>query len=107
MSSTNIVALYITCPNADTATTLATALVTERLVACANILPGVTSVYHWDGQVRSAEEVLMICKTSVGLADGAIARVKKLHPAEVPCITLLPVEGGFDSYLRWVKDQLI
>jgi periplasmic divalent cation tolerance protein len=107
MSSTNIVALYITCPNAETASTLATALVTERLVACANIIPSATSIYHLDGQVHRAEEVLMICQTSIGVADSAIARAKKLHPAELPCITLLPVEGGLDSYLRWIKDQLV
>jgi periplasmic divalent cation tolerance protein len=107
MSSTNIVALYISCPSTEAAQEIARALVSERLIASANILPGATSIYRWEGKVTETDETLMICKTSSGVADAAITRAKALHPSEIPCITMVPVEGGLATYLRWIKDQLV
>ncbi len=107
MSSTNIVALYIACPNAQSAQMIARTLIGERLIASAHILPGATSIYRADGQIQEIEKTLMICKTSSGVADTAITRAKELHPGEVPCISMLPVEGGLATYLRWIKDQLV
>jgi periplasmic divalent cation tolerance protein len=107
MSDTGVVTLYATFPDAESAERIVTALVTERLVACGNVLPGVASVFHWDGKVQQRTEAAAILKTSAGFADRAIARLKALHPDELPCITMWPVENGFTPYLRWVKDQLI
>jgi periplasmic divalent cation tolerance protein len=107
MSETGVVTLYATFPDATVAHTIVTTLVTERLVACANLLPDVTSVFHWDGKVQSKTEAAALLKTSAGSADRAIARIKALHPDAVPCITMWPVENGYAPYLRWVKDQLV
>lgn len=107
MSETGVVTLYATFPDPATAARIAGVLVDERLVACANILPGATSIYHWDGKVRSESEACVLFKTSAGFADRAIARLKALHPATVPCITAWPVENGYAPYLRWVKEQLV
>jgi periplasmic divalent cation tolerance protein len=107
MSDTGVVTLYATFPDAGSAQEIVTVLVTERLVACANVLPGITSVFRWDGKVQARAEAAAILKTSAGSADRAIARLKALHPDDVPCVTMWPVENGFAPYLRWVKDQLV
>jgi periplasmic divalent cation tolerance protein len=107
MSETGVVTLYATFPDSNVAQEIVTTLVTERLVACANMLPAVSSVFHWDGKVQTKTEAAALLKTSAGSADRAIARLKVLHPDAVPCITMWPVENGYAPYLRWVKDQLV
>jgi periplasmic divalent cation tolerance protein len=107
MSETGVVTLYATFPDAASAQTAAHTLVDERLVACANLLPGMTSIYHWDGKVQSETECAVLLKTSAGFADRAIARLKALHPNALPCITMWPVDNGHAPYLRWVKEQLV
>ncbi len=107
MSETGVVTLYATFPDPQSAATIATTLVEERLVACANILPGATSIFHWDGKVQSRAEAACLFKTSAGFADRAMARLKTLHPDVIPCITMWPVDNGNAAYLRWVKEQLV
>jgi periplasmic divalent cation tolerance protein len=107
MSETGIVTLYVTYPDTASAETAAHTLVDERLVACANLLPGITSFYYWEGKLRRDSECALLLKTSAGFADRAMARLKALHPNTLPCITMWPVENGYAPYLRWVKDQLV
>lgn len=73
-----------TCPDADTAQRLARTLVDERLAACVNLLPGVVSTYHWQGQVEQATEVQLLAKITADRRDALMARLAELHPYELP-----------------------
>lgn len=97
--------IYITAPNSDEATRIGRALVEERLVACVNILPGMTSIYHWQGELEQANEAVMIAKTRQDLVEPLIARVKALHSYECPCIIALPIDAGNADYLAWIQNE--
>ena len=95
----------MTAPDADTARRIARTLVDERLIACANLLPGVTSIYRWQGATEEAAEVLVVMKTRPGLLDRLFARAAALHPYEVPELLALPVAGGLEAYCRWEAEE--
>ncbi len=80
-------------------------MVEERLAACANILPGMTSVYRWNGAVQRDSEVVLICKTVRSRTTELEAKVKALHPYECPCVVVLPVVDGSAQFLVWVNEQ--
>ncbi|HEX6749486.1 MAG TPA: divalent-cation tolerance protein CutA [Longimicrobium sp.] len=95
----------MTAPDAAAARTLARALVDERLIACANLVPGVTSIYRWEGRVEEAGEVLVVMKTRAALVPRLLARAAALHPYEVPELLALPVDDGLAAYCRWVAEE--
>jgi periplasmic divalent cation tolerance protein len=97
-----IVALS-TCPDEATASSLAKTLVTERLATCVNRLPGVTSTYFWDGRLQEDAEILLIIKTTAARQAELEARLKALHPYDLPELVVLPVAGGNEQYLQWVR----
>jgi periplasmic divalent cation tolerance protein len=97
--------LLITAANAGEARRIADALVEERLAACASILPGVQSVYRWQGAVVRDAEVMVTAKTRAALVDAAVARVKALHGYQVPCVVALPILAGNPDYLRWLETE--
>jgi periplasmic divalent cation tolerance protein len=103
MSTSGLVTLYCTCPNAALAEHIAKTLVQERLAACANVSAGITSFYYWEGQLQQDQEVSVLLKSTAGLADLAIARIKALHSVQTPAIIVWPIETGFAPYLQWVK----
>ena len=76
----------------------------ERLAACVNLLPGVRSIYRWEGEVQDDGEVLLIVKTREDALPALTARVVALHPYDVPEVIALPVAGGSDAYLAWLRD---
>ncbi len=80
-------------------------LLEERLVACANVVPGITSIYRWEGEVHEEAEVLVVLKTRASLVPTLIARVEELHPYDVPEVLALPVLAGYDPYLEWVRNE--
>lgn len=98
-------ALYLTFPDAQTATTVAEQLVARRLVACVNLLPGATSVYRWRGEVVSESECVAIAKTVAEKVDAVTAAIAELHPYDVPCIVAYPAVGGLAAYLDWVAQE--
>ena len=95
----------VTAPDEETGRRLATALVQERLAACANLLGGVTSIYRWQGEVEHASEVLLVLKTRADRADALRERVVALHPYEVPEVVFLEVSEGHVPYLDWVREE--
>jgi len=95
--------LHITMPDKDRATALARTLVDEGLAACVNIVPGVRSVYQWDGRVQEDEEVLCLVKTRPSVFERARDRILELHPYEVPEILAFAVDDGSADYLDWLK----
>jgi periplasmic divalent cation tolerance protein len=84
---------------------LAKTLVTEKLVACVNILPGLRSIYMWQGKVCDEEEVLCVLKTRRELFSALRDRVTALHPYQVPEIIALPLVDANAPYLAWLRDE--
>jgi periplasmic divalent cation tolerance protein len=101
----DVVALLVTAPDAETGRRIARALVEERLAACVNVLPGVHSIYRWKGAVEEADEVMLVAKTRAERAAALAARVRALHPYELPEVVVLPVRGGSRAYLQWVAAE--
>jgi periplasmic divalent cation tolerance protein len=95
----------VTVPNAEVAKRIARQLVDERLAACVSALPGVTSVYRWQGAVEEATEVQLIIKTVQERVPALVARIPELHPHKVPEVLVLPVEAGLPAYVKWVVDE--
>lgn len=92
----------MTVPDAGVAEELVRKLVEEGLVACGNILPGVASIYRWEGKVERATEALVVFKTTAAGAARLETRVPELHPYDVPEVLVLPVESGHGAYLEWI-----
>jgi len=84
---------------------MAATLVGERLAACVNLLPVMESFYRWQGTVERAAERQVIIKTTRRAVEPLLARVKALHPYDVPELLVLPVSGGGAEYLRWVGES--
>ena len=90
-------------PDKERATSMARVLVDERLAACVNVIPGVRSIYLWDGKVQEDEEVLCLIKTRPAVFDRARERILALHPYEVPEILAFAVDDGSAAYLEWLR----
>ncbi|HRC73828.1 MAG TPA: divalent-cation tolerance protein CutA [Candidatus Competibacter sp.] len=97
--------VYCTCPDQATAERIAEALVVERLAACVNLVPGLVSIYRWQGQVQRAPEVLLTIKTRQAVYTLLEARIRELHPYDIPEIVALPVQVGAAEYLAWLADN--
>jgi len=104
--STDVRTILLTAPDAETAERIGRALVEERLAACANVVPGVVSVFRWEGAVRREAEALVIVKTVAARVEEVRARVVELHPYDVPEVLVLPVVGGHAPYLAWVAEEV-
>ncbi len=97
--------VLITASANDEAAKIGTALVEEHLAACVNIVPGIRSVFLWEGKTRDEQETLLLCKSRQQLLNKLISRVKELHSYSVPEILALPVIGGSSDYLSWLQDM--
>ena len=100
-----VLTVFTTWPDLETARAAARTLVEERLAACGNIVPGVESVYRWEGKVETGAEVLVVFKTTIGRYPALEARVRALHPYAVPEVLALRVVDGLPAYLRWVEES--
>lgn len=97
--------VYTTLENEAQAQELAKALVAEKLVACVNIFPAVTSVYEWRGELCAATECSLLCKTLTGQVPAVMARIAELHPYDVPAITAWQLTTVHAPYADWVVAQ--
>ena len=97
--------IYVTAPDRDTAARLARSVVEARLAACANILPGIQSVYWWKGTIETADEAALVLKTRTALVPRLTAELRRLHPYECPCIVALPIVAGNPGFLRWIDAE--
>ena len=95
--------IYSTFGSVESARQAASVLVEERLLACANILPGAISVYSWEGTVHADPEAILIGKTRTDLIPPAIARLRSLHPYQIPCITSWPISMSCERYDAWIE----
>lgn len=93
------------CPDSHSADALATALVKEKLAACVNQLPGVQSIYEWQGQLQRDCEVLLLIKTTAQIWPTLRDRIQAIHPYDVPELIALPIEAGSQPYLQWLREN--
>jgi periplasmic divalent cation tolerance protein len=91
-----------TFPDQETARDISNELVTKKLAACANILPGVQSIYRWKDNIESGNETLVLFKLREDRQSDFQERLRSLHPYEVPEILFVPIASGLPEYLRWV-----
>lgn len=103
---TDALEVHVTAPDAAVAERVARALVEERLAACVNIVPGVRSIYRWQGKLCDDAEVLCLVKTRRALFERVKARIAELHPYEVPEVLAFAVAEGSDAYLAWLRESL-
>jgi len=99
--------LYTTWPDTASAQAAARTLLEERQIACANILGQAQSIYRWQGKVETAQEIIVLFKTSAAKADAARTRIAALHPYDEPAILDLAVrsEGSSSAFLRWIAEE--
>lgn len=102
-----IIEVWVNCPDEQTAATIADAIVGERLAACANIYPSVSSRYHWKGKIETAREVPLLLKTRESLFDALAERVTRLHPYETPSIVGIDVKCANAPYRAWLIDSTL
>lgn len=104
--SKEFIVVLITVPSKEEGEEIAAGLVAQKLAACVNILPSITSIYAWKGEVQNDQEVLLVVKTGAELFhDRLVPAVKALHPYKVPEIIGLPVVVGSQSYLDWIAAE--
>jgi periplasmic divalent cation tolerance protein len=98
--------VLVTAPSAEKAAELGRALVSERLAACASVVPGVRSIYWWEGKVQDEAEALILLKTTPARFQELRDRVVALHPYQVPEVVALKVDAGSEKYLEWIAGEV-
>lgn len=96
--------VYCTCPDEPSAASIANRIVAAGLAGCVNIVPGLTSVYKWEGEMKSGTEVLLLIKTSAQKVDQLTAELVSVHPYELPEVIAVPISAGHQPYIDWIKD---
>ena len=97
--------VYVTTPTLAEAESLARLAVEGRLAACANILPGMRSLYWWQGKLESADETVLLLKTTAELAPALIRALTEAHSYDCPCVVALPIAAGNPDFLRWIEAE--
>jgi periplasmic divalent cation tolerance protein len=99
--------VYVTVGNIEEAKKIAQNVVTAKLAACANILPSVTSIYHWEGDLQEDQETVMVLKTTSSNVPKLTDMIKDMHSYECPCIVSIPIQGGNDDFLNWIDNETL
>lgn len=97
--------LYVTAESVDEARRIGRVLVEDRLAACANVIPGTTAIYWWEGAVQEDGEAVLVVKTRADLVDAATARIKAVHSYDCPCVLAFAVIGGNRDFLDWLAKE--
>jgi len=100
--TSRVLCAYVTVPGRDSAEHIARTLVEEQLVACANVINGVTSFFHWNDSLNVAQEAVLLMKTDLDREQELVSRVCELHPYEEPCVVTWRLHGGSPGFLDWV-----
>ena len=102
---TDALVVLVTTPTPERAAEIARAVVEERLAACGNVVPGLRSIYRWEGKLQDEGEALLVLKTTRARFEELKQRVLSLHPYQVPEVIALPVEAGSAPYLAWIAGE--
>ncbi len=106
MNNKTYYTVLCTVPNRELAEKIARSLVAEKLAACCNIVPGLTSIYRWQGEIQQDAELLLIIKTAARAMKALEKQIKELHSYEVPEIIALPILTGNSDYLNWIEENV-
>jgi periplasmic divalent cation tolerance protein len=98
--------VFVSGPDAAMLESVGRVLVEEGLAACVNVIPGITSVYRWEGETRVDSEALALIKTTEDCVQAARLRVSELHPYDLPEFVAVEVAEGSPAYLRWVRESV-
>lgn len=102
----NFQLVLTTCPDEQVAKVIAEHLVNEKLAACVNILPKITSIYHWQNELQYDNEVQLLIKTTSNKFTQLNARINDLHPYDVVEVIALNIQQGDNHYLNWIREYL-
>ncbi len=102
----DLLVVFVTVGGEEDGKRIARTLVEDGLVACVNILPTIRSIYRWKGSIEDDEETLLIIKTGQGVIEALKDRIREIHPYENPELIAVPVVGGLETYMDWVKEQI-
>ena len=106
MTNTSYQLILCTCPDEQVAEQLATSLVEQGLAACINMVPGLTSIYRWEGKLEKGTEVLLMIKTTGQQYAAVETAIQQQHPYELPEIIAVTLDEGSSDYLRWITTSL-
>ena len=102
---TKFVTIFSTAPKEEEAKKIANDLVSKKVVACVNIIPGLRSIYRWKGKICDEREVMMVMKTKDSLVEDVKKELKSLHSYECPELIVLPISDGLPDYLSWIEEN--
>jgi periplasmic divalent cation tolerance protein len=103
--SDDLILAYATAPDLETAERISNTLVEEKLIACANLLPGMKSIYRWQEKMEKTDEVALLFKTRQALWPDLCSRYRELHPYDTPCLMEIPLERVLDAYKAWLLKE--
>jgi periplasmic divalent cation tolerance protein len=98
---------YVPCPSREVALSLARTLLEEKLIACANVLGGMSSIYVWENKIQEEEETLLLAKTSEPVWEALEARIIELHPYDLPCIVAYHADKSSDAFAQWLSRNVV
>ena len=104
-SAGQVLVILVTMDNHEEAVRIGEEMVNTKLAACANIIPGIQSIYRWKGKITKAQEVLLILKSTKSRYRALEKAIKAMHTYEIPEIIALPVKEGLDRYMGWVRSE--
>ena len=104
-SAGQVLVVLVMAGNQKEAVRIGEGMVNAKLAACANIIPGIQSIYRWKGKVVKAQEVLLILKSTKPRYRALEKAIKAMHTYETPEIIALPVKEGLDQYIGWVQSE--
>ena len=107
MMNINYIVILVTAKDKKEASRIAQGLLEAKLIACANIIGGVQSLFWWDGKIDSSKEVLLVLKTKKSLFKKVAAKVRSLHSYQTPEIIALPMVDGSKDYLNWISSSVV
>ena len=104
---TDKIIVFVTCESREQAENIAQSVVSEKLAACVNVLPGIRSCYVWEKKLTWSDEVLLLIKTTQGRFSQLEAQIKKLHSYELPEIVSVTIEDASQKYLDWIDTSVL
>lgn len=106
LSGSDPILVYVTAPESETAKNLVRGALERKLVACANLVPGIESFFWWQGSITSASEVLILFKTVYAMAPQLESFIRESHPYDTPEFIVQTLSGGSEKYLNWIRTSV-
>jgi len=98
--------IYVPCSDSKEAKSIATSLLSQKLIACANLFPNLVSLYSWEDKIEESSECALLLKTFHGVYEKVEQQIRELHSYSCPCILKIDLDGANSDYLQWMKAQV-